>query len=226
MFDSGQSAYKSSLSNCQLYQLQPLVLLNILMQQPMALHRNLSPNAKRAPRKGHSVAGKRQPEGFGPHSKDSHAQRELGHLPPCPGTLRRRRDTAPFAPRLGGAQPQAPGLEDKAGRCRAGAGTGPVPVPRAESRRRAVLPAGLRGAGAGGAAGSGPAPRRSPARRRWPLPLPGRALCRCVPAGVGSAMSSPKNGFYRQEITKTLWEVRDRYRDLQPVGSGAYGAVW
>ncbi|KAM7056888.1 mitogen-activated protein kinase 12 isoform 3-T3 [Acridotheres tristis] len=38
-------------------------------------------------------------------------------------------------------------------------------------------------------------------------------------------MSSPKNGFYRQEITKTLWEVRDRYRDLHPVGSGAYGAV-
>ncbi|XP_038010813.1 mitogen-activated protein kinase 12 isoform X2 [Motacilla alba alba] len=38
-------------------------------------------------------------------------------------------------------------------------------------------------------------------------------------------MSSPKNGFYRQDITKTLWEVRDRYRDLQPVGSGAYGAV-
>uniref|UniRef100_A0A8B9TLZ2 mitogen-activated protein kinase n=1 Tax=Anas platyrhynchos TaxID=8839 RepID=A0A8B9TLZ2_ANAPL len=38
-------------------------------------------------------------------------------------------------------------------------------------------------------------------------------------------MSSPKNGFYRQEVTKTLWEVRDRYRDLQPVGSGAYGAV-
>uniref|UniRef100_A0A8V0X657 mitogen-activated protein kinase n=1 Tax=Gallus gallus TaxID=9031 RepID=A0A8V0X657_CHICK len=38
-------------------------------------------------------------------------------------------------------------------------------------------------------------------------------------------MSSPKNGFYQQEITKTLWEVRDRYRDLQPVGSGAYGTV-
>ncbi|XP_062439001.1 mitogen-activated protein kinase 12 isoform X3 [Rhea pennata] len=38
-------------------------------------------------------------------------------------------------------------------------------------------------------------------------------------------MSSPQKGFYRQEITKTLWEVRDRYRDLQPVGSGAYGAV-
>ncbi|XP_034623600.1 mitogen-activated protein kinase 12 isoform X2 [Trachemys scripta elegans] len=38
-------------------------------------------------------------------------------------------------------------------------------------------------------------------------------------------MSSAKKGFYRQEITKTLWEVRERYRDLQPVGSGAYGAV-
>uniref|UniRef100_A0A8C9G1G2 mitogen-activated protein kinase n=1 Tax=Pavo cristatus TaxID=9049 RepID=A0A8C9G1G2_PAVCR len=38
-------------------------------------------------------------------------------------------------------------------------------------------------------------------------------------------MSSPKNGFYQQEIAKTLWEVRDRYRDLQPVGSGAYGTV-
>nr|XP_020668521.1 mitogen-activated protein kinase 12-like isoform X5 [Pogona vitticeps] len=38
-------------------------------------------------------------------------------------------------------------------------------------------------------------------------------------------MASPKKGFYRQEITKTVWEVRDRYRDLQAVGSGAYGAV-
>ncbi|XP_020668520.2 mitogen-activated protein kinase 12 isoform X4 [Pogona vitticeps] len=38
-------------------------------------------------------------------------------------------------------------------------------------------------------------------------------------------MASPKKGFYRQEITKTVWEVRERYRDLQAVGSGAYGAV-
>uniref|UniRef100_A0A8D0G195 mitogen-activated protein kinase n=1 Tax=Sphenodon punctatus TaxID=8508 RepID=A0A8D0G195_SPHPU len=43
--------------------------------------------------------------------------------------------------------------------------------------------------------------------------------------GDCSAMSSPKKGFYRQEITKTLWEVRERCRDLQPVGSGAYGSV-
>ncbi|XP_037703675.1 mitogen-activated protein kinase 12 isoform X2 [Choloepus didactylus] len=41
-------------------------------------------------------------------------------------------------------------------------------------------------------------------------------------------MSSPppaRRGFYRQEVTKTEWEVRAEYRDLQPVGSGAYGAV-
>ncbi|KAK1327649.1 hypothetical protein QTO34_012938 [Cnephaeus nilssonii] len=39
--------------------------------------------------------------------------------------------------------------------------------------------------------------------------------------------SSPpaRRGFYRQEVTKTAWEVRVVYQDLQPVGSGAYGAV-
>ncbi|XP_022374920.1 mitogen-activated protein kinase 12 isoform X2 [Enhydra lutris kenyoni] len=41
-------------------------------------------------------------------------------------------------------------------------------------------------------------------------------------------MSSPppaRRGFYRQEVTRTAWEVRAVYQDLQPVGSGAYGAV-
>ncbi|KAM5288761.1 mitogen-activated protein kinase 12 isoform 4-T4 [Ctenodactylus gundi] len=41
-------------------------------------------------------------------------------------------------------------------------------------------------------------------------------------------MSSPppaRKGFYRREVTKTVWEVRAVYQDLQPVGSGAYGAV-
>ncbi|XP_023983200.1 mitogen-activated protein kinase 12 isoform X3 [Physeter macrocephalus] len=41
-------------------------------------------------------------------------------------------------------------------------------------------------------------------------------------------MSSPppaRKGFYRQEVNKTAWEVRAVYQDLQPVGSGAYGAV-
>ncbi|XP_072452557.1 mitogen-activated protein kinase 12 isoform X4 [Notamacropus eugenii] len=40
-----------------------------------------------------------------------------------------------------------------------------------------------------------------------------------------SSPPPPRKGFYRQEVTKTAWEVRDLYRDLQPVGSGAYGAV-
>uniref|UniRef100_A0A6I8RZ13 mitogen-activated protein kinase n=1 Tax=Xenopus tropicalis TaxID=8364 RepID=A0A6I8RZ13_XENTR len=31
--------------------------------------------------------------------------------------------------------------------------------------------------------------------------------------------------FYRQELNKTLWEVPDRYQNLTPVGSGAYGSV-
>ncbi|KPP57259.1 hypothetical protein Z043_125040, partial [Scleropages formosus] len=33
-------------------------------------------------------------------------------------------------------------------------------------------------------------------------------------------------GFYRQEINKTEWEVPERYRDLRQVGTGAYGTVW
>nr|XP_055230430.1 mitogen-activated protein kinase 12 isoform X1 [Gorilla gorilla gorilla] len=45
-------------------------------------------------------------------------------------------------------------------------------------------------------------------------------------AGEGVTCAPPAGrGFYRQEVTKTAWEVRAVYRDLQPVGSGAYGAV-
>ncbi|KAF3704951.1 Mitogen-activated protein kinase 11 [Channa argus] len=36
-------------------------------------------------------------------------------------------------------------------------------------------------------------------------------------------MSRP--GFYRQELNKTVWEVPERYQNLTPVGSGAYGSV-
>lgn len=32
--------------------------------------------------------------------------------------------------------------------------------------------------------------------------------------------------FYRQELNKTMWEVPERYQNLSPVGSGAYGSVW
>ncbi|KAM5179677.1 mitogen-activated protein kinase 14 isoform 1-T1 [Mantella aurantiaca] len=38
-----------------------------------------------------------------------------------------------------------------------------------------------------------------------------------------SSNTSP--GFYRQELNKTLWEVPERYQNLSPVGSGAYGSV-
>ncbi|XP_030711408.2 mitogen-activated protein kinase 12 isoform X1 [Globicephala melas] len=40
-----------------------------------------------------------------------------------------------------------------------------------------------------------------------------------------SSAPPARKGFYRQEVTKTAWEVRAVYQDLQPVGSGAYGAV-
>ncbi|XP_056413614.1 mitogen-activated protein kinase 14 isoform X2 [Hyla sarda] len=37
--------------------------------------------------------------------------------------------------------------------------------------------------------------------------------------------SNSPSGFYRQELNKTLWEVPERYQNLSPVGSGAYGSV-
>uniref|UniRef100_W5NEL3 mitogen-activated protein kinase n=1 Tax=Lepisosteus oculatus TaxID=7918 RepID=W5NEL3_LEPOC len=32
-------------------------------------------------------------------------------------------------------------------------------------------------------------------------------------------------GYYRQDVNKTVWEVPERYRELKPVGTGAYGTV-
>lgn len=37
--------------------------------------------------------------------------------------------------------------------------------------------------------------------------------------------SNSPSVFYRQELNKTLWEVPERYQNLSPVGSGAYGSV-
>uniref|UniRef100_A0A8C1ATJ2 mitogen-activated protein kinase n=3 Tax=Cyprinus carpio TaxID=7962 RepID=A0A8C1ATJ2_CYPCA len=37
---------------------------------------------------------------------------------------------------------------------------------------------------------------------------------------------STRPGFYRQELNKTVWEVPERYQNLTPVGSGAYGSEW
>ncbi|XP_073713265.1 mitogen-activated protein kinase 11 isoform X1 [Misgurnus anguillicaudatus] len=36
---------------------------------------------------------------------------------------------------------------------------------------------------------------------------------------------STRPGFYRQDLNKTVWEVPERYQNLTPVGSGAYGSV-
>jgi len=38
-------------------------------------------------------------------------------------------------------------------------------------------------------------------------------------------MSPPPQGFYQLELNKTVWEVPERYQNLTPVGSGAYGQV-
>uniref|UniRef100_A0A8C9VYK3 mitogen-activated protein kinase n=1 Tax=Scleropages formosus TaxID=113540 RepID=A0A8C9VYK3_SCLFO len=43
--------------------------------------------------------------------------------------------------------------------------------------------------------------------------------------GVSPPPPAPRQGFYRQEINKTEWEVPERYRDLRQVGTGAYGTV-
>ncbi|KAG7269671.1 hypothetical protein CRUP_019060 [Coryphaenoides rupestris] len=36
---------------------------------------------------------------------------------------------------------------------------------------------------------------------------------------------SGRAGFYRQELNKMVWEVPERYQNLTPVGSGAFGSV-
>ena len=38
--------------------------------------------------------------------------------------------------------------------------------------------------------------------------------------------SPPEKGFNRLELHKTVWEVPERYQDLTPIGTGAYGTVW
>lgn len=44
--------------------------------------------------------------------------------------------------------------------------------------------------------------------------------------GRGVDMTQERPKFYRQELNKTVWEVPERYQNLSPVGSGAYGSVW
>ena len=33
-------------------------------------------------------------------------------------------------------------------------------------------------------------------------------------------------GYYRTELNRTVWEVPEKYQDLSPIGTGAYGQVW
>ena len=49
-----------------------------------------------------------------------------------------------------------------------------------------------------------------------------------APQDVDMQDASPavKDGFYRVELAKTVWEVPTRYQDLSPIGTGAYGTVW
>lgn len=62
--------------------------------------------------------------------------------------------------------------------------------------------------------GSGCGCRRGPARAT------------SSPRGHRWKMSQERPTFYRQELNKTIWEVPERYQNLSPVGSGAYGSVW
>ncbi len=47
----------------------------------------------------------------------------------------------------------------------------------------------------------------------------------CTPPTTGMSQKE-RPTFYRQELNKTIWEVPERYQNLSPVGSGAYGTVW
>lgn len=50
-----------------------------------------------------------------------------------------------------------------------------------------------------------------------------RRCAACKPARMSQ---NERPTFYRQELNKTIWEVPERYQNLSPVGSGAYGSVW
>ncbi|XP_007974391.1 mitogen-activated protein kinase 12 isoform X6 [Chlorocebus sabaeus] len=163
------------------------------------------------------AAGRRSPPpALPPRLRPSPGGRRLG-FPEGPEGGRGRHVRAargPVGPRAG------------EGPCAAWVGVGPGSAPGTSPREGPGAGASQRWAGEQRGVGPGRTPRKS---RRSRVPGPG-----AQPAGSagwaapGPAMSSPppaRSGFYRQEVTKTAWEVRAVYRDLQPVGSGAYGAV-
>lgn len=44
-------------------------------------------------------------------------------------------------------------------------------------------------------------------------------------ASFAEMSQNERPNFYRQDVNKTIWEVPERYLNLSPVGSGAYGSV-
>lgn len=105
--------------------------------------------------------------------------------------------------------------------------TGLAPVAEAHAAARARWS--LRGRGSRTCAGD---QREVPARLGGQQG-PGRG-CGCrrgphratfLPGGCRWKMSQERPTFYRQELNKTIWEVPERYQNLSPVGSGAYGSV-
>lgn len=161
-----------------------------------------------------------------------------------PGGLVRKEET----PRPGpGVQPErgdGPGSPAAPRRFQAGPELpSPCVRPSPASRLSRPPPRVSGGARAGGRAGRHVCAARGPVGpaagegRAPPGPASGLALRRAggrtgdgaparrVPPPMSSSPPA-RRGFYRQEVTKTAWEVRVVYQDLQPVGSGAYGAVW
>lgn len=110
------------------------------------------------------------------------------------------------SPAVGEARPAA--AADR-GRARARASSG-SPQPHLRGRPAQGSPPGRAGYEV---RGSGCGCRRGPARAT------------SSPRGHRWKMSQERPTFYRQELNKTIWEVPERYQNLSPVGSGAYGSV-
>lgn len=51
-------------------------------------------------------------------------------------------------------------------------------------------------------------------------------FCHCAASKSARMSQKERPTFYVQELNKTQWEVPERYQQLCPVGSGAYGSVW
>lgn len=39
-------------------------------------------------------------------------------------------------------------------------------------------------------------------------------------------MTTVPDGYYQEELNKCVWVVPERYKNLNTIGTGAYGQVW